>query len=68
MNSTKSSTSRRKFLLALGAGSAGAAAVVVAVSKSLPAIQPAPTAAAEPSGSGYKLTEHVQQYYKTTRI
>jgi hypothetical protein len=57
---------RRRFLLALSAGGAGAAAVatqplVTAVS------DPAPAPAAD-SAKGYRETEHVRDYYATTRI
>jgi len=57
--------SRRRFLLALGAGSAGAAAVAAA-----PALaQPVDTVAvAATATSGYRETEHVRDYYATTRI
>ncbi len=48
----------------------GAVAAVTAV---LPGVvkSPAPVAAALPKptrGGGYTLSEHVQQYYKTTRV
>ncbi len=66
--SNQSNTSRRKFLFALGAGSAGAAAVVVSVSQSLPQVKKEEATQAAQSASGYKVTEHVKQYYKTTRI
>jgi hypothetical protein len=57
---------RRRFLLALGAGGAGAAA---AATRSVTG----PVAAAEipgatDSGQGYRETEHVRDYYATTRI
>lgn len=51
-----------------GAGVAGAAAAVVAV---LPGVtqNPEPAAAATaPSAEGYRLTEHIQRYYKTARV
>ncbi len=58
---------RRRFLLALGAGGAGAAAAAVASA-------PAALATAEkaapvaPDAAGYRETEHVRDYYRTTRI
>ena len=63
--STKSSTDvkRRRFLLALGAGSAGAAAAAVPVAKAV-------EAASEPAteSKGYRETEHVRDYYASTRV
>ena len=57
---------RRRFLFALGAGGAGAAVA---------ATQPLVTAAADPaaalatdSAKGYHETEHIRDYYATTRI
>lgn len=60
---------RRRSLFA-GAGVVGAAAAATAL---LPSIQPEEAAVQEPKaaptrGGGYSLTDHVQQYYKTTRI
>ena len=58
---------RRRFLLALGAGGAGAAAVATNVlharwrrrkSRATPVTMP----------QGYRETEHVRDYYATTRI
>ena len=61
------SAKRRRFLFALGASSAGAAAAVAA-----PAVTAtvAPTASALPQGrpGGYRETEHVRDYYDTTRL
>jgi hypothetical protein len=54
---------RRRFLFALGAGSAGAAAAAVPVAHAVEAVtQPQ----AEPKG--YSETEHVRNYYASTRI
>jgi len=57
---------RRSFLLTLGVGGAGAAAVAVR-GLSTPA---AVNVAAETVGDegGYAATAHVQQYYKTTKL
>ena len=55
---------RRRFLFALGASSAGAAAA--AASPTLAA--PAAADAAAKSASGYRETEHVRDYYDSTRI
>ena len=57
---------RRRFLFALGAGGAGAAAVA-AQPLTQPLAQAAAPAASE-AGQGYRETEHVRDYYATTRI
>lgn len=59
----------RRTLFA-GAGTVGA---VAAVTSLLPAGQPAQQATQElkpapEKGGGYQLTEHVKQYYQTTRL
>ena len=57
---------RRGFLLALGAGGIGAAAIAA---RSLEGN--APVAPAEPdaaSGDGYRETDHVRRYYRTAKI
>ena len=69
MMSSKTSTLSRRGLFS-GAATVGAVAAVTAV---LPGVvkSPAPVAAALPKptrGGGYTLSEHVQQYYKTTRV
>ncbi|MEP7329628.1 MAG: hypothetical protein ABI777_10485 [Betaproteobacteria bacterium] len=63
---TSTDLKRRRFLLALGAGGAGAAAVATQ-SFSAPATVEA-TADAPVEGAGYRETEHVRDYYATTRI
>jgi hypothetical protein len=57
---------RRRFLLALGAGSAGAAAVATQ-SIATPLVE-APPAAAPQESQGYRETQHIRDYYATTRI
>ena len=56
---------RRRFLFALSAGGAGAAAVTAA-----PALATAPAAASatDTPTSGYRETDHVRDYYATTRL
>lgn len=57
---------RRGFLLALGAGGAGAAALAA---RSLTGVAPQGDAAAPADdGQGYRLTDHVKRYYQTTKI
>ena len=60
-----SSVRRRRFLFALGATGAGAAAAAAA-----PAVGAAvaPTADAAPASRGYQLTDHVRDYYDSTRL
>ena len=55
---------RRRFLLTLGVGSAGAAAATVAA---LPAAA-AVNAATAQSEAGYRETEHVRDYYRTAKL
>jgi hypothetical protein len=57
---------RRRFLLALGAGGAGAA-VVATSSLTRPVVEAAVPTAAD-AGQGYRETDHVRDYYATTRI
>jgi hypothetical protein len=56
---------RRNFLLAAGAATAGAAAVVTTGSK--PALKAADAATVE-QPTGYHVTEHMLKYYKTTKV
>ena len=66
---TKPTARRRGFLLGAAAAGAATAAVVT-----LPAIQGSEPLASEKAppapenGGGYRLTEHVKRYYKTTLI
>jgi len=63
---TKRTEDRRKFLLAAGLGGAGAAALVAGVkAKKVPSAGNAEAAAA---GDGYRATEHILKYYKTTEV
>lgn len=56
---------RRRFLLAVGAGGAGAATVATQALVA-PVAATAPVELAE--GQGYRETQHVRDYYATTRI
>ena len=71
MSDPKSDRLSRRRLFA-GAGTAGALA---AVAVALPALKPAEDAAVATSpkpapdkGGGYRVTQHVLDYYQTTRI
>ena len=55
---------RRNFLLALGAGGAGAAIVAA---RSLSGGSVAPDAAPAPESKGYTETDHVRRYYRTAK-
>ena len=57
--------SRRNFLLAAGLGSAGAVATVATLGK--PKVAGETAQPAEKSG-GYRASEHVLKYYKTTEV
>ena len=68
MQDSQPKPSRRGFFFGAAATGAAAAAIVVlpgapALVAQLPEPKPAPQ-----KGGGYSLTEHVKQYYKTTRI
>jgi hypothetical protein len=57
---------RRRFLLALGAGGAGAAATAThALARP---VLPAAVPGDADSAQGYRETDHVRDYYATTRI
>ena len=63
---TAKSTNRRNFLIAAGLGGAGAAAAVVtAAQKAKPASGEAATV---DKASGYRVTAHIEKYYKTTKV
>lgn len=63
MKTTKPNT-RRKFLLTAGLGSAGAVAAVATKGAKVAA----PERAQPAQGDGYRLSEHIQKYYKTTEV
>ena len=69
MSERQAKSSRRGFLW--GAAATGAAATAVVA---LPKVQPeplAPVAQPQPAperGGGYRLSEHIQRYYNTTRV
>jgi hypothetical protein len=57
---------RRNFLLTVGLGGAGAVAAAVGARALAPDARQAGGAAA--GAKGYQLTEHVRNYYRTTRV
>jgi len=60
--------SRRRVLMA-GMGAAGAAAAVgMPLAREGEPTQRAAQPGTQPSGGGYRLTEHVQRYYRSTRV
>jgi len=59
-------TSRRKFLISIGAGTAATAAAVVAAVAPKPVVPVAN--ASKPVKKGYQVSEHINKYYRTTRV
>ena len=57
--------SRRNFLVTLGAGGAATAAAVVATKS---ATQSTPASNDKRATRGYHATEHVNNYYRTTKV
>lgn len=64
----KANLKRRSFLLTLGAGGAGAAAVVVGVTRAAPEALQQAVKADDEKGQGYAESAHVRNYYRTTRV
>lgn len=64
MTEKKSKLSRRNFLLTVGAGGTAAAAAVVGRNASTPAAGSKDKRAT----SGYKVSEHINNYYRTTKV
>jgi len=56
--------SRRNFLLTVGAGGAAGAAAIVAKSSGTPAAGTDDKRAT----SGYKVSAHIENYYRTTKV
>jgi len=57
---------RRNFLLTLGAGGAATAAAIVATKS--PSSKPAPATNDKRATRGYQSSEHVNNYYRTTKV
>ena len=55
---------RRKFFAAAAAGSAVAVGAAVTGKPAAPA----PAKAARTAGKGYRVTEHIRSYYRTTKV
>ena len=65
MSERSTRLSRRNFLLTLGAGGAATAAAIVA--KNSPPVQ-SPANKDKRATRGYHATEHVNNYYRTTKV
>lgn len=65
MKSPDRKLSRRSFLAAVGAGGASAAVAMVAKDKPDEAAR---SGDAEKAHKGYRLTEHIKKYYRTTQV
>ena len=62
----KGKTGRRNFLLEVGAGGAATIAAVAAKTQISP--QPATTGTGKRATKGYTASEHVNNYYRTTKV
>jgi hypothetical protein len=58
---------RRRFLAVLGSGTAGVVGAI-AVRDSTPLHAPAAAGPEAAGHSGYRMTEHIAKYYKTTKV
>lgn len=67
MSDTKTTKGRRNFLIAVSAGSAAGAAALVAGNHA-PQVQSAAQKDAKRSGSGYAVSEHINNYYRTAKV
>jgi hypothetical protein len=65
MSQKKAILSRRNFLLTVGAGGAATAAAIVA--KNAATGNPAADKDKRAT-SGYKVSEHIENYYRTTKV
>jgi hypothetical protein len=62
---SRTNARRRGFLLTLGVGGAGAAALAA---RSLSSLSREDDGAAAEDSKGYRVTEHVKRYYRTAKI
>ena len=65
MTEKKAKLSRRNFLLTVGAGGAATAAAIVATKESAKATT---SGTGKRETRGYHATEHVNNYYRTTKV
>jgi hypothetical protein len=65
MNQKKAVLSRRNFLLTVGAGGVATAAAVVGKKASAPTTT---DGEGKRATSGYKVSEHINNYYRTTKV
>lgn len=63
----KTDIKRRSFLRTVTVGTAGAAAAVVA-GKAVLDETPVAADSSDKRGKGYRVTEHINNYYRTTRV
>lgn len=70
MAQVKSKLGRRNFLLAVGAGGAATVAAVLQTStaKTGLQVQPSTTGNGKRSTKGYTASEHINNYYRTTKV
>jgi len=64
MNGSQSRLSRRSFLLSAGAGGAAAAAALVTRQD----IERRPDKKEIADSKGYRVTEHIRNYYRTAKV
>ena len=64
MSQKKAVLSRRNFLLTMGAGGAATAAAIVGKNASTPSASSKDKRAT----SGYKVSAHIENYYRTTKV
>lgn len=64
MKGPQSKLSRRNFLLAVGAGGASATVALVASKSGAPVKKEKTSRDAQ----GYRLTEHIRNYYRTAKV
>ena len=65
MTEKKARLSRRNFLLTVGAGGAATAAAIVATKNPVPSAE---TSNDKRATTGYQASEHVNNYYRTTKV
>ncbi|MFZ2295572.1 MAG: formate dehydrogenase [Polaromonas sp.] len=68
MQDSQPKPSRRGFFFGAAAASAAAATAMVLPGMQAPEVALAQPKPAPEKGGGYSLTDHVERYYKTTRI